>query len=329
VGAAESNRHGQFQPTRPRGARPCLFIGTDIFRVSTHAPTRGATATHRRHRQRQSFNPRAHEGRDLSTAKPPYIIAFQPTRPRGARLGKSKHSRPPKSFNPRAHEGRDLTEERTDCKRDCFNPRAHEGRDPEAPHMHLILYVSTHAPTRGATFEGLSIVGNILFQPTRPRGARPNTTYKGSEGRVSTHAPTRGATKRQIAKEDIKGRFNPRAHEGRDTCLFIGTDIFRVSTHAPTRGATLYYRSAAHNRGFNPRAHEGRDAALAATRPPTPRFNPRAHEGRDVTRNVYIPCSAGFNPRAHEGRDKNPLKKLVGARVSTHAPTRGATVQRK
>ena len=101
----------QFQPTRPRGARRVAAVDLGaVGNVSTHAPTRGATAT-----SWQAF------------------------------------SRAPR-FNPRAHAGRDSHDG------DCVGDR-----------------VSTHAPTRGATRSRTSSAGSPQsFQPTRPRGARPD-----------------------------------------------------------------------------------------------------------------------------------------------------------
>ena len=79
-----------FQSTRPRGARQI----------------RG----HRR-QARNSFNPRAHAGRDL------------------ARLAQNKIGN---GFNPRAHAGRDSSMAPTRMDEKCFNPRAHAGRDSMA-----------------------------------------------------------------------------------------------------------------------------------------------------------------------------------------------------
>ena len=102
----------------------------------------------------------------------------------------------------------------------------------------------------------------LLFQSTRPRGARPcRSRLPPPGGLVSIHAPTGGAT----------------------TSNGIGYSQIRVSIHAPTGGATHVRhqgvgvlpfqstrprgarrghpgRSAGAERGFNPRAHGGRDA---------------------------------------------------------------------
>ena len=105
--------------------------------------------------------------------------------------------------------------------------------------------VSIHAPTRGATDSVTSLLASVLFQSTRPHGARrPAMPPQRRSTKVSIHAPTRGATK--AARLPQKGgRFNPRAHTGRD----YGSGY-----------------QAARLLGFNPRAHTGRDSGL---------YNPR------------------------------------------------------
>ena len=97
-----------FQPTRPRRAR--LNKTGDALtdtQVSTHAPTKGATQWRAPRTRYNSFNPRAHEGRDkLSHISVPPSV-FQPTRPRRARQKTVTWKDTRCSFNPRAHEGRD------------------------------------------------------------------------------------------------------------------------------------------------------------------------------------------------------------------------------
>ena len=76
--------------------------------------------------------------------------------------------------------------------------------------------VSTHAPAWGATpYVGLD-VGSIMFQPTRPHGAR--LTFK-------------------IISYGLAS-FNPRARMGRDARAEQNLKRYRVSTHAPAWGAT-------------------------------------------------------------------------------------------
>ncbi len=145
----------RFQPTRPRGARRALrrFV-YQLLRVSTHAPTRGATfpgarlpgvgavSTHAPTRGATSAIDLI--GRPRKT--------FQPTRPRGARLvGKYMQGASSEEFQPTRPRGA-RPPNLTRCGRTtCFNPRAHAGRDQQGPgYVHL----------------------SREFQPTRPRGAR-------------------------------------------------------------------------------------------------------------------------------------------------------------
>ena len=190
-----------------------------------------------------------------------------------------------------------------------------------------------------------------MFQPTRPRGARP-------QGRPRRHR---------------RPGFNPRAREGRDAPSAWAA---RCSlAFQPTRprgarpGSSLRRRTAA---SFNPRAREGRDGRRMRPCPAICCFNPRAREGRDLRLlrttdrlrlvSTHAPArgataavversviTVGFNPRAREGRDGNnnladatvePFQPTrprgarqvrgrldgAGAGVSTHAPARGATL---
>ena len=168
-----------------------------------------------------SFNPRAHAGRD---------------RRRPIRRGW-----PSTSFNPRAHAGRDIPRCAAARSGGGFNPRAHAGRDQRnrfdrsseenvsthAPtrgatrrQVHAGRQqrrVSTHAPTRGATAQPDQVRQDYLFQPTRPRGARP--PYAKKAVYVLEFQPTRPRGARPAG---------PR----------LRASLQGVSTHAPTRGAT-------------------------------------------------------------------------------------------
>ena len=120
-----------FQFTRPRGARPVYKFRRGKYRVSIHAPTRGATklgmsGNIRPHR----FNSRAHEGRDTTTnAGVRRSVVFQFTRPRGARRKIRPCRDRGRRFNSRAHEGRDARAATWARSGRRFNSRAHEGRD--------------------------------------------------------------------------------------------------------------------------------------------------------------------------------------------------------
>ena len=137
-----------------RGATTSSKNATTVFRVSIHAPARGATHDGNiKGLRRGSFNPRAREGRDLwSKSRTLRNTSFNPR----AREGRDQISilgaQLPSGFNPRAREGRDLTAKHRLIFLVSFNPRAREGRDFD---------------------EVMSAVPDDMFQSTRPRGARP------------------------------------------------------------------------------------------------------------------------------------------------------------
>ena len=79
-----------------------------------------------------------------------------------------------KCFNPRTHTGCDWYKPHQDRIDRGFNPRTHTGCDDLLFRYGVLVLVSIHAPTRGAT-----LCHEILYT----LGAL-----------VSIHAPTRGAT---------------------------------------------------------------------------------------------------------------------------------------
>ena len=214
----------EFQSTRPRGARRAAMADRAMAGgVSIHAPTRGAT--------------------------PP---------PRYCCAGSS-------SFNPRAHAGRD--DARAGRRRRCawgFNPRAHAGRDLLADDEGtLVLGVSIHAPTRGAT-------------------ARRSDAKRAAG--VSIHAPTRGATSSQKRQVLPHLCFNPRAHAGRDRTAWRNRRNshrgFNPRAHAGRDwGPTWGFDAKRSFQSTRPRG--ARPARGCRRRGSCCRFNPRAHAGRD------------------------------------------------
>ena len=187
--------------------------------------------------------------------------------------------------------------------------------------------VSTHAPTRGATFCFCS---------------RPDSQT------VSTHAPARGATRRWRRCCSLRRRFNSRAREGRDpgrsppassspgfnSRAREGRDAgarprarprLRFNSRAREGRDRLCSMRSRRRLSFNSRAREGRDSVPAPSSEPSPCFNSRAREGRDI----FLPSSrhniSSFNSRAREGRDLAKARLMSLYDVSTHAPARGAT----
>ena len=116
----------------------------------------------------------------------------------------------------------------------------HGVRPSFLPNISMILAVSIHAPTRGATPFGINGLSGsstfqsthphgvrlaargvseiwIKFQSTHPHGVRPSTSSLTLISYfVSIHAPTRGATASVSEYFLGRGSFNPRTHTGCD-----------------------------------------------------------------------------------------------------------------
>ena len=223
---------GEFQSTRPRGARHRRRTIVTAFNLC--------------------FNPRAREGRDLfgfPSGGAWFVSIHAPAR--GATAAFLPFSLCKKCFNPRAREGRDRQWHKV-CQRDWgFNPRAREGRDTRRAQFEITGFVSIHAPARGATLQFFAHrCKRVLFQSTRPRGARQKicspVTLKLT---VSIHAPARGATPAPTVAWHALS-FNPRAREGRDPASERRKVFVAVSIHAPARGATTPASSSDPNTWF-------------------------------------------------------------------------------
>ncbi len=118
-----------FQSTRPRGVRRVYLVIGAAFRVSIHAPARGATDSDTALSFALRFNPRARAGCDSISARASRTIRVSIHAPaRGAT-------------------------EATSFRRSIssFNPRARAGCDPTRSKRILPWPVSIHAPARGAT----------------------------------------------------------------------------------------------------------------------------------------------------------------------------------
>ncbi len=100
---------GEFQSTRPQGARPA-------------ARARGCCGA--------CFNPRARRGRDCVLAGTrPLQPGFNPRARRGRDKTLMTAASCERCFNPRARRGRDTTIKLTKSRAESFNPRARTGRD--------------------------------------------------------------------------------------------------------------------------------------------------------------------------------------------------------
>ena len=112
----------------------------------------------------------------------------------------------------------------TACRRSAyfsprFNPRPRTGGDYKILFVIDLVYVSIHAPARGATHVARLNIKYPLFQSTPPHGGRQHLPpLRLCSCHVSIHAPARGAT------------------------LLSSVPLLPiiVSIHAPARGATFF-----------------------------------------------------------------------------------------
>ncbi len=222
----------RFQSTRPRGARPqSLGVCHEQRNVSIHAPARGATGG----------CATAQETTLVVSIHAPARGATRSRLPPDARAGEVSIHAPARGATRRASLAANA--------RASFNPRAREGRD-----------IACRPALRPS----------VMFQSTRPRGARPIR-------------PSRWTWRRH--------GFNPRAREGRDierSGSFYLANAFQstrprgarranpdvanaacgVSIHAPARGAT-----------GTPDASGCQPSAFQSTRPRGAR--PQVRRGRE------------------------------------------------
>ena len=148
---------------------------------------------------------------------------------------------------------------------------------------------------------------NLLFQSTRPRGARPAVLSSPLVIiRVSIHAPAGGATYVKDYGYIARGVSIHAPAGGATFRLSFFRLYISVSIHAPAGGATLPIRLAPAIFG-----------KFQSTRP---------RGARPPFRAQVLACLS-FNPRARGGRDPDCGTSTSGTKtVSIHAPAGGATV---
>ena len=99
---------------------------------------------------------------------------FQSTLPQGERHHEMAEAGRINNFNPRSHKGSDILLGLMDSSFVAnFNPRSHKGSDYPFLDSYTAMYISIHAPTRGATAqEKGNILEGTIFQSTLPQGER-------------------------------------------------------------------------------------------------------------------------------------------------------------
>ena len=287
---------------------PRTHEGCDIWReqrefnrqVSIHAPTRGATYDNSFYWSCSGFQSTHPRGVRLNTIViSNSSIMFQSTHPRGVRQLNWLMSKRVVMFQSTHPRG----------------VRPFTYNDDNLP-----IFVSIHAPTRGAT----------IFKATQ-------VNYNN----VSIHAPTRGATVILVflalllcfnprthegcdlilLQSNSRAKsFNPRTHEGCDFNALLSNTADIVSIHAPTRGATqksVNDSIIALFQSTHPRGVRRKNTSIKRL---CSSFNPRTHEGCDLSSHLKTLSKRSFNPRTHEGCDfyEPGLVKAMTQFQSTH-----------
>ena len=145
----------------------------------------------------------------------------------------------------------------------------------------VVLPISIHAPTRGATACEALAAKTVVFQSTLPRGER------------------------RMGKIDTSGlsNFNPRSHEGSDNrTTFYYLPVSLISIHAPTRGATYCICRLVSDWTISIHAPtRGATPVLLSDMVSDGYFNPRSHEGSDGRAITNIPLLAKFQSTLPRG----------------------------
>ena len=128
----------------------------------------------------------------------------------------------------------------------------------------IVITVSIHAPTKGATAHSASIVFSFFcFNPRSHEGSDYLNCLCNYDNLVSIHAPTKGATDKE--RKQVLG-YQVSIHaptKGATIQAMTSYTNTMVSIHAPTKGATIYRQHQCRlSPGFNPRSHEGSDSSV-------------------------------------------------------------------
>ncbi len=159
--------------------------------------------------------------------------------PRGATMKKYREKEGIKfQFTP-LREGRPSRRTRQECRLCDFNSRPSARGDSKKCDLALDIYISIHAPPRGATRDALCCVGGDAFQFTPLREGRPLRFSFPHATRVFQFTPLREGRLRvnfggNIA---IPFQFTP-LREGRLPVHQESGGSNQISIHAPPRGAT-------------------------------------------------------------------------------------------
>ncbi len=229
---------------------------------------------------------------------------------RGATLRDSDAETTLCDFNPRSRTGSDKSAYAEEWYLRHFNPRSRTGSDRVRRYEYRGVYISIHAPARGATCRKVvTSASSREFQSTLPHGERRvDSVCMSVTAAISIHAPARGATLCCPYCADFIWDFNPRSRTGSDVSRALRSCNFNpISIHAPARGATAFAgQTVRANVDFNPRSRTGSDPIFSC-------------QGSLEFISIHAPA---------RGATVTFSIVVDGHNISIHAPARGATRQK-
>ncbi len=168
---------------------------------------------------------------------------------------------------------------------------------------------------------------SLMFQSTRPHGARRARTSRAAVHSMFQSTRPHGARRLRGCRPCRPGRFNPRARTGRDPFLPRGPAISRQFQSTRPHGARRFgIRKALSPILFQSTRPHGARRRSSAACTSGEGFNPRARTGRDAWISARQRPSSWFqSTRPHGARPVGPGRLGILRMVSIHAPARGAT----
>ena len=154
IGPLSASWSKQFQSTLPHGER--RFFLSSFYPSNQNFNPRSRTgsdaAADNRCARPANFNPRSRTGSDSRSGsiRRPFEY-FNPRSRTGSDRCGNRAGRGQEYFNPRSRTGSDKIAGLHVRDVDDFNPRSRTGSDTQEKAMTLYVYISIHAPARGAT----------------------------------------------------------------------------------------------------------------------------------------------------------------------------------
>ena len=190
------------------------------------------------------------------------------------------------------------------------------------------MLISIHAPARGATHIVHSIIAYFfLFQSTLPRGERRKDAVLISNNTLNFNPRSREGSDVYIAFQDqTLNKFQSTLPRGeRLLHLHIQNGNCTISIHAPARGAT-FKSETPYTQGVISIHAPARGATHSIFFKISWKFQSTLPRGeRRNTTQAPVCIIWDFNPRSREGSDIVNIGSYKFAKISIHAPARGAT----